>query len=33
MNNSGYPANFNTIMPVQLHYRYKEIRTVNNAVK
>jgi len=31
MNNSGYPATFKTKKPVQLHYRYKEIRTVNNA--
>jgi len=31
INNSGYPASFKNIMPVQLHYKYKEIQTVNNA--
>ncbi len=25
------PATFKNVVPVQLHYKYKEIQTVNNA--
>ena len=28
MCNSGYPATFKNMMPVQLHYQNKEIQTV-----
>jgi hypothetical protein len=31
MNNSGNPATFKNMMPVQLPFKYKEIQTVNNA--